>query len=213
MLGCLLATTLRAAPATTGRAAPVVQTAPVVQYVIVADSSAMVMQTYSGGLLGSLAQDYTIAFRRFSGAIAFAPNAADSASFSLVMSTDSLVVLNRDLSGFERREVLRKTKEDALETSRYPEIAFRSTRVAATSSGPGRYDVAVSGMLTLHGVTRPTAFRAQITLAGPTLRARGEFRLKQSDYGIRRVMALGNLVRVKDEVRFAFDAFARARPR
>ena len=41
------------------------------------------------------------------------------------------------------------------------------------------------------------------------LRAFGEFSLRQSDYGIKPVSAVGGGLKVKDEVKFTFDIVAR----
>ncbi len=49
-----------------------------------------------------------------------------------------------------------------LDADRYPQMRFRSTRVAL--SGPGQADV--TGELTLHGVTRPVTLRVRFVGAG-----------------------------------------------
>jgi hypothetical protein len=49
----------------------------------------------------------------------------------------------------------------------------------------------------------------RITTQGEILRAVGEFSLRQSDYEIKPVSAVGGAVRVKDELKCSFDISAR----
>jgi hypothetical protein len=44
---------------------------------------------------------------------------------------------------------------------------------------------------------------------GDTLRAYGEFSIRQSDYGIAPVSAAGGTLKLKDELKFNFDITAR----
>jgi hypothetical protein len=61
-------------------------------------------------------------------------------------------VLDPNLSADKRSQVQEKMlSPDALDPDRYPEIAFRSTRVEQQSGG----ELSVSGNLMLHGQTQP----------------------------------------------------------
>ena len=46
-------------------------------------------------------------------------------------------------------------------------------------------------------------------MKGETLRAAGEFSIRQSDYEIRPVSAAGGTVKLKDELKLALDIMAR----
>jgi hypothetical protein len=62
--------------------------------------------------------------------------------------------------------------------------------------------------VTLRGITRACEVAAQI-IAGPdTLRAHGEFPLKQSEFNIKPVSAVGGTIKLKDELKFTFDIVA-----
>jgi hypothetical protein len=50
---------------------------------------------------------------------------------------------------------------------------------------------------------------AQVTVTGDMLRAYGEFSILQSDYGIPLVNVAGGALKLKDELKFAFDIVAR----
>ena len=96
-----------------------------------------------------------------------------------------------------------------LETAKYPEIAFSTTSVSTSQLGEGRYQANLNGNLTLHGITRPIAIPTQVTLLGDMLRAGGEFPLLQSNFGIAPVSVAGGTLKLKDEIKFAFDIVAR----
>lgn len=94
-------------------------------------------------------------------------------------------------------------RQEVLETALYPEIVYECSRVTA-SGGGDRYWEALNGELTLHGVTRSLPILARVSLDGNKLRALGEFKLQQKDYGIAPVPAAAGTIRVKDELRFTF---------
>ena len=67
----------------------------------------------------------------------------------------------------------------------------------------------LNGELSLHGVTRSQPVSARVTLKGDTLRAAGDFSVRQSDYDIKPVSAAGGTVKLKDELKLSFDIVAR----
>jgi polyisoprenoid-binding protein YceI len=75
--------------------------------------------------------------------------------------------------------------------------------------GEGSFTAMLNGDLALHGVTLKQAVSARVTLKGDTLRAAGEFSIRQSDYEIRPVSAAGGTVKLKDELKLSFDVAAR----
>ena len=80
---------------------------------------------------------------------------------------------------------------EVLDTSRYPEILFESSKVSASTAGDGQFFVNMVGTLTLHGVSNNQPVAAQISLTGDMLRAHGEFTILQSAYGIKPVSVAG----------------------
>ncbi len=89
--------------------------------------------------------------------------------------------------------------------NRFPQIVFKSTEVKAKQKRTGQYLLKLTGDLTLHGITRPVRLTALLTLAADSLRARGQFRLKQKAFGMKPVSAGGGTVKVSNELEFAFD--------
>ena len=116
-----------------------------------------------------------------------------------------------DLPQRDRWDIIRVVNEELLETARFPVITYRCPASAVTTrpAGPGRYDVTLNGTLTLHGVTRNQPIVAHVVAGDETLRSYGELPLKRSDYGLKDVAAAGNMIKVKDEVKVAFDIVAR----
>jgi polyisoprenoid-binding protein YceI len=102
-------------------------------------------------------------------------------------------------------------KEEVLETGRFPDITFESTRISVAAGAGGSPTAEVTGRLSLHGVTRDVTFGAQAVLMGDTLRAFGTFSLRQTDFGIKLVSVAAGGLKVKDEVSGSFDIVARKR--
>jgi polyisoprenoid-binding protein YceI len=95
--------------------------------------------------------------------------------------------------------------EQVLDVRRFATVAFQSRHVSVTARTVNTADVTIEGDLTLHGATRPMTIRANVTLdAGNHFTARGAFTLKQTDFGMVPVTAMGGTIRVKDELDIQF---------
>jgi len=184
--------------------------APVVAhpYVINPMVSRFTVKAFASGLLSAFGHNPTIAIRDLQGQINFDEAAVEQSSLHLVVRADSLTVTD-NVSDKDRRDIESEMRERVLETSRYPQIVYDATRVAVESTGDGQSRLLLPGELSLHGVTRPQKVPVTITLTGDMLRAFGEFSLRQSDYNIKPVSAVGGGLKVKDEVKFSFDIVAR----
>ncbi|MBZ5577725.1 MAG: YceI family protein [Acidobacteriia bacterium] len=98
-------------------------------------------------------------------------------------------------------EIQNTMQEMVLESARYPEIVFRSSRVEPQAARTWK----VEGLLTLHGVTRPVS--AVVTQAGETYAGRTS--IKQTDFGIRPISVAGGAVKVKNELDIEFQIVTR----
>jgi polyisoprenoid-binding protein YceI len=105
------------------------------------------------------------------------------------------------VSAQDQAQIQKDMQEKTLESAKYPDIAFRSTRVEKL--GQGQWEV--DGMLTLHGVTKPVL--ATVTGNGETYEAHAI--IKQTDFGITPFHAGGGTVKVKNEVGIDFHIVAR----
>jgi len=180
-----------------------------VRYLIDTSASTFVVQAFATGLLAAFGHNPEIGIQDFHGTIDFSADSAlvENARLSLRIKSDALEVLGK-LTEEDRREIRRRMFEEVLETDRFPEIAYECSR--ATGSGnDGRYWLALNGELTLHGVTRALPISVKVVVSNDSLRASGEFTLRQTDYKISLVSAAAGAIRVKDELKGRFDIVAR----
>jgi polyisoprenoid-binding protein YceI len=177
-------------------------------FMIDAAASKFTVQAIASGLLSSFGHSPTFAIRDFDGAAVFWPDAPESASLRLKVRTSSLSVQG-EVKEKDKQEIEQTMHKEVLETEKYPEIVFETSRVAATKIGDGEYRADISGTLKLHGITKSHTMTANLSVKGDTLRATGSFPLRQTDYGIKPVSAVAGALKVKDEVKFAFDIHAK----
>jgi polyisoprenoid-binding protein YceI len=178
------------------------------QYVINAMVSRFTVKAFAGGLLSAFGHNPTIAIRDMQGEVHFNAAAVEQSSLHLVIRADSLSVTD-NVSDKDRREMETEMRDNVLEITRYSEIMYDAPSVTVKNTTDGQSDVVLLGKLTLHGVTRSQQVPARIAVTGDMLRAFGEFSLRQSDYNIKPVSAVGGGLKVKDEVKFSFDIVAR----
>jgi polyisoprenoid-binding protein YceI len=181
---------------------------PAVRYLIDGKVSRFTVRVFASGMLSAFGHSPTIAIRDFAGEAEFSPDRLESASLHVTVKTASLGITD-DISEKDRREIEREMQEGVLESGKYPEITYDCSRVSASNSGNGQPSVTLNGNLALHGVTRGLTIPARVAVNGDMLRAFGEFSLRQSDYNIKLVSAIGGGLKVKDEVKFSFDLVAR----
>ena len=180
----------------------------IVRYKLTPDQSTFTVQAYAEGLFSAFGHDPVIAIRDFSGEAEFVPETFEVANLKLTVKAASLAVAN-DVKDKDRLEIERMMREEVLETSKYPEVFFVSTSVSASRMGKDRYRARLIGDLTLHGVTQKNFWiTSEVTLSGETLRAKGDFTLKQTDFGIKLVSVAGGTLKVKNELKFSFNLVA-----
>lgn len=188
--------------------AKMVATDAAVRYRIDVGMSRFTVRAFATGLFSSLGHSPTFAIRDYTGEANFVTSNPEQSSIRISVKSASLTVTD-DVSQKDRAEIESKMNQDVLETSGYPEIVFESNQVALNTSGDDCYTANVTGNLILHGITRSETISAQVSVTGDVLRAYGEFSLRQSDYGIKLVSVAGGTLKVKDEVKVAFDFTAR----
>jgi polyisoprenoid-binding protein YceI len=173
-------------------------------YQIDRNTSRFTVRAFATGMLSALGHSPTIAIRDFTGEVRLEPDP----SLKLRVRADSLEVTD-DISSKDRGEMERTMHLDVLETTKYPEIVYESTSATLNQISEGRWQANVTGNLTLRGITRGQNIAMQVTVMGDMLRASGDFTLLQSTYGIKPVSVAGGTLKLKDELKFAFDIVAR----
>jgi polyisoprenoid-binding protein YceI len=98
-------------------------------------------------------------------------------------------------------KIQKDMQQVTLDSFKYPEIVFRSTRVEKQTEGQWK----VTGVLTLHGVTKPITVTVRRSEAAYVGRAT----IKQTDFGIKPFSVGGGLVKVKNDVEIDFRIVTR----
>jgi len=178
------------------------------QYVLDKSASKFTVRAFAGGMLSSLGHNPTIAIRDFSGEVSFDPAAPEKASLRIQIRADSLQVTD-DIKNKDRQEMESMMNQTVLESTKYPTIVFESAATSVNQLSATLFQAKMNGTLSLHGVTNRIQVTAQVNLMGDMLRASGEFSLLQSAYGIAPVSVAGGTLKLKDELKFAFDIVAR----
>jgi polyisoprenoid-binding protein YceI len=174
------------------------------RYVANPAQSRFTVQAFATGMLSSLGHSPTFAIRRFTGELLFDRDAPDGTSIDIAVEAESLTVAN-SVSPKDREEIERQMRRDVLETSAYPEVVFQSTEVTTDRIAENWYRLQVVGELRLHGVKRRQSLDTQLRLSEEHARLSGSCTLSQSAYRIKPVVALGGLIKLKDELKFDFD--------
>ena len=156
--------------------------------------SVMKVHVYKAGFFSAFGHEHEIVAPIAAGEVENSENPA----VELRVEAAKLQVVDADLSTEKRAEVQATMQgPQVLDSSRFPEIRFHSTRV----ENKGANHWAVRGELTLHGHTRPI----EIDATQKDGRYRGSAALRQRDFGIAPVSVAGGAVKVKDEVKVEFD--------
>jgi polyisoprenoid-binding protein YceI len=175
-----------------------------VDYIIVTKGSSFTVRAFATGMLSAFGHDPTISISDFEGTVSLNPDALEQSSLRMVIRPESLTVTD-DISDKDRAEMNRRMHAEVLESDSFSEIVYECSRMSASKTSEGQYWVALNGELTLHGVTRSQPVSARVSLNRESLRAAGDFSIRQSDYQLRPVSAVGGVVRLKDELKFSFD--------
>jgi polyisoprenoid-binding protein YceI len=178
-----------------------------VRYTLNPGLSRFKVQATASGLLSAFAHNPVILIPAFSGEVRFDPASLDSAYLRMVIDAGALDVSD-DMNDKDREEIRRLMYEEVLDSGSYPELIYECSSVTGSSVGQGRFWLTLNGELTLHGVTRPQPVGATLAVDHKTLRASGDFSLRQSDYQIKLVSSIGGALKVKDELRCSFNIVA-----
>jgi polyisoprenoid-binding protein YceI len=161
------------------------------------------VKTGKAGLFGFAGHSHMIRAHGVTGQAVLHRGDASKSHVELTVPTDSLQVMTPPDTA-EIRKVTASMRDDVMQVGQYPKIEFVSKEVTRTDSG---YHLLVA--LTMHGVTKDVPMDVAVKTAGDTLRARGTFAVKQTDYGIKPFRGgPGGTVKVADKVTFDFEAVA-----
>jgi polyisoprenoid-binding protein YceI len=162
------------------------------------ERSTIVVHVGKSGLLSAAAHDHTIEAPISSGTIRESP--APHVEFTvktakMTLRPDPKVDPKTELT------IQKDMEEMTLETKKFPEITFRSSRVEKLADGQWKVD----GDLSLHGVTKPVSLTVKQNDGGYITHTV----LKQTDFGIKPISIGGGMIKVKNEVEIDFLIFPR----
>jgi polyisoprenoid-binding protein YceI len=160
--------------------------------------STITIHVGKSGLLSAAAHDHTVDAPISSGVIV--QSGAPRIEFR-VETAKMKVRPDSRIGANDQAAIQTHMEEMVLETKRFPEIAFRSSRVQKLADGQWKVD----GDLSLHGVTKTVGLSVKETGEAWTTHAV----LKQTDFGIAPISIGGGIIKVKNEVEIDFQIFAR----
>lgn len=163
------------------------------------------IRTGTGGLFGAFAHDHLIEVQKITGCATLNPADLTRSSIKLVFTTASLRVLDPKESATDRAKIQKNMEMDVLRIAEYPQITFESTGIERSDS-PSTFRV--RGSLTIRGKTQPITLPVTIArVEDGVYRATGEYKFKQTTFGIQPIQLAGGTIKVKDEVRTEFELF------
>ena len=177
---------------------------PTVRYRIDAAQSKFIVHANRTGIAWFKGHSHRIAVKEFGGTAELDLNSANAASLQLTVQAASLEETDPAFTPAQKKIINKEVNELVLETSKYPEITFRSTDIKG-SIAQGKFNVQIGGDLTLHGVTKHIVIPATVAVAGDELRAVGEFGIDRKDFNVNATEAFHGFVKVKHHLTFEFD--------
>ncbi len=160
--------------------------------------STITIHVGKSGLLSAAAHDHTVNAPISSGTI----QEAGTQHIEFRVETAKMMVKpDPKINPKDQATIQTHMEEMTLETKKFPEITFRSSRVQKLADGQWKVD----GDLSLHGVSK--AVSLTVKQAGESYTTHTV--LKQTDFGITPISIGGGMIKVKDEVQLDFQIFAR----
>lgn len=157
----------------------------------------------SGGLFGAFGHDHVIEAGQIDGCAIIDNSDLVHSSVSLKFPARALRVVDPKISAEDRASVQSTMENEVLRVSEYPQVVFEST--SAEGAGSTNH-INLKGNLTIRGKTQPILMHLVLDrLPDGGYRAAGDYKLKQTAFGITPIRLLGGTVRVKDEVRTEFE--------
>jgi len=160
--------------------------------------SSITIHVGKAGLLSAAGHEHWINAPIASGMIGESP----SPHIEFTVATSKMTVKpDPKVDEKSQAQIQKDMEEMTLETTKFPEITFHSSRVEKLAEGQWK----VEGDLSLHGVTKQVSLMAQKT--GESYTAHTV--LKQTDFGIKPISVAGGTIKVKNEVELDFRIFQR----
>jgi polyisoprenoid-binding protein YceI len=175
---------------------------------IVAGESSLTVFVAKDGALARMAHDHNIGVKTISGKVTIQNSNPTASSLEFDADARSLVILDQ-ISAKDKTEITNNMNNSVLESAKFPKIAFRSTSISNFNQNGNNASFTVNGDLTLHGATKRIAIAVNVAQSGASLRATGQYTLRQTDFGIKPYSAFLGAIKVKNEVVIKFNMVAK----
>lgn len=172
------------------------------RFVLDSKASQFTVHSFASGLASVVAHNPKFAIREFTGEANLDPHNL-VASLKVSVRLRSLE-LTDEVNAYDRGEISRIMFDEVLEVSRFPEAVFDCSKAGVTKISENMYRVELQGDLSLHGARRQLNFAAQVVRGEDSLRAYGDFTIRQTDFAIRLPSVANGTIKMKDEVKIAF---------
>lgn len=185
-------------------------------YQVVPEESLLRILVYRAGTLASAGHNHLVASRHVEGKVYLHQDAARS-GFELVMPVTSLDVDPADLRKEEGPDFAAEVPDSArqgtrknmlspalLDAERFPDVRLSTAAVEGTSLA----SLDVTTLVEVKDQQREVHVPVAVQVEGARLTARGEFKVKQTDLGLKPFSALMGALQVQDELTIRFELTA-----
>lgn len=136
----------------------------------------------------------------------------DETKMAVEMEAEAKMMTNADelMSEFERKEFHNVLRNEMLEAEKFPTIRFVSVSVGNVKKSGDKRSFTLNGDLILRGMTKRMSVPVNATISEKELRAIGEAKLKQSDFGLKPFEKGLGLIKIGDDVKVSFSIVAKS---
>ena len=160
----------------------------------------------TAGLFGAFAHNHLIEAEKIVGCATIDSKEITRSSIKLDFLADQISVIDPKESARDRAEVQKTMESEVLRVTEFPRVTFEST----SFERHGTDRMLIHGNLTIRGRTQRVMIPTIVMpLKDGTYRATGEYKFKQTSFGIKPINLAGGTVKVKDEVTIEFELFLR----
>jgi YceI-like domain len=187
------------------------------EFAIDEDASVVTMLVRRGGKLSAFGHMHVVTSGSESGRV-WLGTTPDLSGFEIRLPVEEFVVDDPQARAAAGPEFAANVPEDArtgtrqnmlgpdvLDAARYPEVVVGS--IGVLSSLPPS---TVKARIVVHGVQQEIEVPVETRIDAGAIAAKGSFRIRQSDFGIKPFSIVGGAIAVEDEVEIRFDIAAKA---
>jgi len=179
-------------------------------YTIDLAQSQVIVTLTQEGFIARRYPAHRVEVKNFTGKVEVSDKDETQVAVEIEAESKSLTNVDQGMSEFERKEFHAVVNNMVLESDKFPKIKFVSVSISdAQKSGETR-GFTLNGDLTLRDATRRVSFPVAVTGAKDQLRATGEAKLKQTDFGITPYSGKLGMIKIGDEVKINFAIVAKA---